>query len=92
MIAELNLGIAVAIFVMALFVARDQWADQQADARWRFVGLSVVVLASINLISAIPTPLGLIEYSDAFRFVAAMLRGVALVLLIAYALFRWERK
>lgn len=91
MIAELNLGIAVAIFVMALFVAIDQWTDPQAETRWRFVGLSVVVLASVNLISAAPTPLGLVEYSDAFRFIAAALRGVALVLLIAYALFRWER-
>lgn len=92
MIAEVNLGIAVAIWVLSAFVAVDQWLEAGYGQRWRATGLAVFTLATVNLLSAAPLPLGLGEYSDAFRFVAAAVRSVALVLLIAYVLYRWERR
>ena len=90
MIADLNLAIAIAIWVMAVFVAWDHWNERHP--RWRTIGLTVLVLATVNLLSAIPAAFELTDYAESFRFIAAFLRGVGLVLLLGYAWFRWEER
>jgi len=93
-IALLNLAIALTILVLVLVVV---WLGRrQPPALTRYRSATMILLgltmASLGVVTAASRPLGLTEYNEVFRFTAAALRTVALVLLLAYAWHRWLDK
>lgn len=92
MIAEINLVLALAIWLLVLGIGVSHFREHGFRHRTALLGLVVVTLATINLFSSVVAPLGLQGHVEWFRFGTGIFRGVALVLLLAYAWGRWDER
>lgn len=85
---------SVAMFSLLLsaliwaLVAGIGWSHWRHRHHTNLLGVSLIIFASIALLSTAPGPLGLQEHVDAFRFVTAGLRSAILILLLAYVAYR----
>ena len=92
MIASLNFAVAVVILGLVLVISYDHIRSHGWKHSHVFLGLTMILLASVSLVSAFVVPLGLTQYTEGFRFVTGALRGAVLVLLVAYAWYRFEQR
>jgi len=85
--AHVNLTIAVAILATAAYVGWSLWRRPATIRKITYLYTALVVLAVLGVVTATPPVVVELEpYSDAVAFLAGVLRGIALVLLVSLAL------
>jgi len=85
--AALNLALSLAIVGAAMYIIfRHTRCPKRSPDLW-MVNAVVLLLASLSLLtSLVPVFVELEVFEETFRFMAGVLRGMSLVLLLAYAL------
>lgn len=84
-----NLFASLLIVALVLYVSWWHFREHGFASPMALAGVALLCFGVLSLTTIIPAALDMRD-ADAFRFIAAALRGAIVVLLGGYALHRWQ--